>query len=367
MSQPYVLHGWQLSYFSGKTRAYLRYKNVPFVDHEVDAFTLLYRVPRKTGATVMPVVVTPEGEWLQDSKHIVDVVEQRFADKPVRPTTPRQRIAAELIELWADEFWIPTAMHYRWSYPENYALFESDAGKALLPHFPRFAQRRIAAYVAGTLRGYLPSVGVVPAQLATMERWTQAMLDALDRHFATLPYLFGSKPSIADFGLLGPLYAHLGRDPVPRRLLIEPRPQLRAWIERMNAPPPQEGRYLADDAIAATLQPLFDSIFRELWPMLIGIRDELRRALPALPPDRRRLPRMLGDIAMPMGAGTFRRGAMPYTLWMLQRIQDLYRALPAGERRAVQDWLAAQDAADALDLDIGVRLQRVGLHVRIAR
>ena len=76
---------------------------------------------------------------------------------------------------------------------------------------------------------------------------------------------------------------------------------------------------------------------------------------------------MVGDIAMPMGAGTFRRGAMPYTLWMLQRIQDLYRALPAGERRAVQDWLAAQDAADALDLDIGVRLQRVGLHVRIVR
>src|SRR3546814_2440529 len=75
-------------------------------------------------------------------------------------------------------------MHYRWSFPENYLLFEADAGNALLPGFPRFAKNRLAAYVASTLRGYLPSVVVVPAQFAMMERWTENMLDALDRHFA---------------------------------------------------------------------------------------------------------------------------------------------------------------------------------------
>src|SRR3546814_11453768 len=104
--------------------------------------------------------------------------------------------------MWADEWWIPAAMHYRWSFPENYLLFEADAGNALLPGFPRFAKDRLAAYVASTLRGYLPSVGVVPAQFAMMERWTENMLDALDRHFSLLPFLFGSTPSIADFALL---------------------------------------------------------------------------------------------------------------------------------------------------------------------
>src|SRR3546814_13148412 len=73
------------------------------------------RIPAKTGAMVMPVVVTPEGEWLQDTTHIVDVLEQRFPDAPVLPATPRQRIVAELLEMWADEWWIPAAMHYRWS------------------------------------------------------------------------------------------------------------------------------------------------------------------------------------------------------------------------------------------------------------
>ena len=32
------------------------------------------------------------------------------------------------------------------------------------------------------------------------------------------PYLLGGRPSIADFGFMAPLFAHLGRDPVPAAL-----------------------------------------------------------------------------------------------------------------------------------------------------
>ncbi|MBI2383130.1 MAG: glutathione S-transferase family protein [Gammaproteobacteria bacterium] len=363
--RPYVLHGWHLSYFSGKTRAYLRYKGVPFVDRDVDAYTLLWKVPRKTGATVMPVVVTPEGEWLQDSKHITDVLERRFPQSPVKPATPRQRIAAQLLEAWADEWWIPPAMHYRWSYPENYALFERDAGHALLPGFPWFLKKRLAAYVARKLRGYLPSVGVVPEQHALMERWTENTLDALERHFAALPYLFGTKPSVADFALLGPLYGHLGRDPMPKRELVGRRPHLKDWIARMNAPRPGSGEFLPGDTIPPTLRPLLDAVFKEFYPMVAAIRDELHRALPALPPGRRRLPRALGRIGFPMGDGTFRRQAMPYTLWMMQRVLDDYRSLDPGERASVDAWLAGLGAPAAMRFDIGVRLVRVGLSVAL--
>lgn len=366
-SKPYVMHGWHLSFFSGKTRAYLRYKGVPFVDHEVDAYTLMWKIPRKTGATVMPVVVTPEGEWLQDSKHIVDVLERRFPQKPVMPATPRQRIAAQLLEAWADEWWIPVAMHYRWVYPENYPLFESDGGNALLPGFPRFLKNRMVAYAANKMRGYLPSVGIVPEQYAVMERWTENMLDALERHFAAMPYLFGTQPSIADFALLGPMYGHLARDPMPKRELIAPRPHLKAWVERMNAAPSQPGAFLADDQIPDTLQPVFDAVFKEFYPMVVGIRDELRKALPTLPPERPRIPRVLGMIEFPMGDGRYRRAAMPYTLWMMQRIFDDYRGLDDGERASVDAWLQEQGAPDAMRLDIGVRLKRVGLHVAVER
>jgi glutathione S-transferase len=37
-------------------------------------------------------------------------------------------------------------------------------------------------------------------------------LDALSAHFEHYPYLAGWRPCIGDFGLLAPMYAHLGRD-----------------------------------------------------------------------------------------------------------------------------------------------------------
>lgn len=366
MTQPYVLHGWHLSYFSGKTRAYLRYKNIPFIDHPVDAYHLLWKIPRKTGATVMPVVVTPQGEWLQDTKQITDVLERRFTQHAILPPTPRQRVAALLLEAWADEWWIPVAMHYRWAYPENYTLFEKDAGGSLLPRFPRFVQKRIAAYIAGKLRGYLPSVGVVPAQHTVLERWTENILDVLERHFTLRPFLFGDKPSNADFALLGPLYGHLSRDPYPRRVLVETRPQLKAWVERMNSARAGSGEFLAHDQIDVTLDPLFQAIFHEFYPMLTGIRDQVRGFLPRLSAPRSRLPRALGEIEFPMGAGRYRRAAMPYTLWMLQRAQDAYRVLAPEGRAAVDAWTQSHAAPQALQLDLGFRLERSGLHVKLA-
>lgn len=366
MSKPYVMHGWHLSYFSGKTRAYLHYKRIPFVDQEVNALNLLWRIPKKTGAKVMPVVVTPEGEWLQDTTDICAELERRFPAHPVLPSTPRQKIAALLIEAWADEWWIPLAMQYRWIKPENYKLFEHDAGRALLPYFPAFAQKRLAAYVASTLRSYLPSVGVVPEQYVMQERWTVAMLDVLDRHFATLPFLFGSKPSVGDFGLIGPLYAHLGRDPWPKRELIAPRKHLAAWVQRMNTVQSGEGGFLPDDAIPETLAPVFASIFGEFYPMVFGIRDAVVKAVPKMKSPGSRLPRALGRVEFPMGDGRYGRAAMPYTLWMMQRVLASYGALPAAERASVDAWATALGAPEALRFDAGPKLQRVGLHVKLA-
>src|SRR3546814_4286617 len=71
--------------------------------------------------------------------------------------------------------------------------------------------------------------------------------------------------------------------------------------------------------------------------MLFGIRDELQRALPTLSPQRKRLPRSLGQIEFPMGPDRFRRDAMPYTLWMFQRVQDHCAQLDATSHAAVED------------------------------
>lgn len=362
MTKPYTLYAWHLSYFSGKTRCYLRYKGIPYVEKAIDLYTFSVRIKNNTGAPVMPVVVTPEGEWIQDTSVIIDRLEQRFPQAPVIPATPVQRFASYVMEMWGDEWWIPMAMHYRWSFPENYALFQREGGDALLPFFPRVLKNKAVAYAANAMRHHLPGVGVIREQFATLERWTEDMLDILDRHFATLPFLFGDKPSLGDFGLVGTMYGHLGRDPWPKQHLIAKRKHLRAWIDRMAEPAqPGSGAFLAGDRIPNSLTPVYQSIFREFLPMLKGCLLEVQRALPQLAPGKS-LPRGLGQVEFPMGQGRYRRAALPYLLWMAQRTLDVYRGMSSAEQAVVEEWLRSLGGEDLLTLEIP-RLRRVALRV----
>ena len=126
MKPPYTLYGWHLSYFTGKVRCYLLHKSIAFTDQPVNMFTLLSTIKRQTGAVVMPVLRTPKGAWVQDSSVIIDQLEAAHPQRPVIPTSPVPRFAAYLLEAWCDEWWVPIAMHTRWTYPENYALFERE-------------------------------------------------------------------------------------------------------------------------------------------------------------------------------------------------------------------------------------------------
>lgn len=361
MTQPYTHYAWHLSYFSGKSRSYLRYKNIPFVEKAIDFYTFSVRARKKTDAAVMPIVVTPEGEWLQDTSYIIDRLEQRFPEAPVIPATPVQRMASYLVEMWADEWWLVIAMYTRWCHPENYPLFLKDAGSGLLPYFPRFLQDRFGAKAANQMRGHLPALGIVPEQRELLDAWTRNALDLLDRHFATTPFLFGSKPSLGDFGLIGPLYAHLGRDPWSKRELIDPRKHVRAWVDRMNQPQPLSGSFLPNDQMPETLKPIFRDIFREFLPVLEETLRETRAAIPHCRPGRP-LQRGFGEIEFPMGNGRYRRAAMPYVLWMAQRMLDVYRGMNGAEQAAVRQWLGELGGERLLTLEIP-RLRRVGLRV----
>lgn len=362
MATQFTLYGWELSYFTGKTRSYLRYKGIPFVEQPVDALTLTVRIRRRTGAVVMPVVVTPEGEWLQDTSVIIDRLEERFPAQPVLPATPVQRFISCVLECWGDEFWIPFAMHTRWSHAENLALFEQDAGRGMLPGAPAFVQRAAAQWAVREMRNHLPGLGVVPAQAAVLDAWLKTTLDALDAHFREHDFLLGGRPTLGDFGLIGPLYAHLGRDPWSKRELIAPRRHLAAWIERMQRMQPRPaGELLAEDALPATLLPLLQALFREFTPQLEATLAAVQAALPALKPGAM-LPRGMGQASWPLGESTFTGARLPYVLWMVQRAQDEFRCMKPGEQQAVRAQLQVLGGERWLDMDIP-RLRRHGLRV----
>ena len=128
------------------------------------------------------------------------------------------------------------------------------------------------------------------------------MLEALEVHFGGHDYVLGGRPSLGDFGLLGPLYAHLYRDAMPGFFLRTHFPLVAEWVERTNGegalnarqygqklygldeagalvPRPANSfgaEWLAEDAVPETLAPLLDVFFREMWPVLRESIDRLR-------------------------------------------------------------------------------------------
>ncbi len=364
MRQTYTLYGWHLSYFTGKALCYLRYKQVDHVLKAVNLFTLTRTIKKKTGAAVMPVLKTPSGEWIQDTSEIIDYIESLHHMNPVTPNTPVQEFASMLLEAWGDEWWVPIAMHTRWNYPENFALFEQDAGKALLPWAPRFLQNKAAQRPAKMLRGMLPFVGIVPEQYNTMNEWTVHMLDALNRHFEQLPFLLGERPSLGDFGLVGTMYGHLGRDPWPKRELIEPRTHLNAWLERMKNPAVHADKLLlGNDEIPASLNPIFKSIFEEFIPMVAQV-GELATQYAQQNGLNQRLPRRIGEVTTTMGGKPFKRGALPYMIWMMQRALDCYAHMADSDKHDVRTWLKQHNAEHILRLNLP-RVERRALTVAV--
>ena len=53
-------------------------------------------------------------------------------------------------------------------------------------------------------------------------------------------YLLGDRPCLADFAMMGPLYAHLYRDPVPGKLVRTRAPLVGMWIEKVMGHPRAE-------------------------------------------------------------------------------------------------------------------------------
>jgi len=362
MRATYFLYSMQLSWYSAKVRPYLRFKGIPFEERNPTAWEYYVVIPRHCGHAVVPIVITPEGEWLQDSSVIIERLEERHPDKPVVPITPRQRFATYLLELWADEFWLSAGVHARWSFPENYPKWRDELSSTLAPGLPVFMQRAVPLALKRFMQQANRRLGATPEQIPHIERWMALHLDHLDRHFATMPYLFGTRPSLADFALAGPICGHLRYDDAAKRRLLQPRVHLLAWSDRMaSAKPDPAGEFLGGDAIPATVLPMLESVFQEMVPFLEAVADQVR--LMTHRPGAH-LPRFVGPVVIPLAGRAFSRLGIPYTLWMAQRVLDVLSSLPLDEADGVRRWVKSLGGEGFLQLRIP-RLNRVGVHAAL--
>lgn len=367
MTQGYTLYGSEVSYYSGKVRAYLRYKRIPFAEflNTPDAYRQVI-LPR-VGWPVIPVVVTPEDETLQDSSEIIDVLESRFPEAPVYPSTVKQRLAGLLLEVYGDEWLKIPAMHYRWN--RNYDFAIAEFGKMSAPGKSVEEQREAGLRISKPFAGALPFLGVTPKTEAAIEQSYEGLLGELDRHFAVYEFLFGTRPSIGDFGLIGPLYAHQYRDPASGELMKAIAPNVARWVERMMKPPyPKGGEFLARDEVPETVIPVLARMMREMMPVLVSTAHHLQKWAEGNPDAKAgaEVPRAIGTHVFSLGDAKENRAIFPFDLWMLQRPLDLIAGLEEDDKLRAADLLRQAGGETLMEFPAFPRLTRRNFKLALA-
>ncbi len=354
----YQLLGSEVSYYTGKVRAYLRFKGIDF--EEVNASKKVFKeiILPKTGVAFIPVLITPENQAIQDTTEIIDFLETRFPEASVYPEAPLQRLTALLFELYGDEWLKIPAMYYRWWFKEeNYEFIISEFGKGAVPDVSAAEQRQTGEKIAGYFGGSLPVLGITEKNHQQIESWYEDFLDLFSRHLEQTDFLLGSRPSIGDFGLMGPLYAHLYRDPYPGKLMKQRAPLVALWVERMNDPQPPTGDFLPDDRVPETLFPILKMIFKEHFPVLQGTVTEVGKWVKENPGQE--LPRAVGQHQFTIGGVSESRLIFPFDQWMLQRPLDHYNSLPTPVKETTDQWLKTLGGYEGMQTSLPASLKRV--------
>lgn len=364
MSSPntptYTLYGGDISYYTGKARAYLTYKDIPFEEQAATREVYKNVIMPTVGWPVIPVVVTPEGDTLQDTSDIIDELETRFPTPSIYPTTPQQRVVALLMEVYGDEWLKLPAMHYRWNHNTEWII--GEFGRLSAPHLDAAGQREVGEKTCKPFRGSLPMLGVTEQTFAAVEASYEALLQDLDAHFASHDFLLGTRPSIGDFGLFGPLYAHQYRDPASGALMARIAPNVVAWVKRLLQPTPLSGDFLPDDKVPATLLPVLARMMREQLPVI----TDTMRALgewAASNPTETEVPRGIGTHEFTLEAGLpteacERRAIQPFVQWMWQRPYDAFHSLSDPDQAVVEKLLSQAEGGSAFRQAPAVRVAR---------
>ena len=225
----YRLFSVEHSIFSAKVRSYLRFKQDQadlgpgFEDILATPELINGLLAKRSGSPSLPQMETPDGEWIQDSSEIIDYCEKLHTKTTAVPVTPRQRLAAYLVELLADEWLVVPACWERWYYsrpsqqPNHLAFNAQQWGSFLNPEGSgaargtagaRFFERVFGINdTENELKGPYAGLIQLGCNQDTQAAWQNLLdqlLQNLETHLQSHDYLLGGRPSLADFQFTWP-------------------------------------------------------------------------------------------------------------------------------------------------------------------
>lgn len=388
-----VLYAMRSSLYSAKARSYLIKQRIAYIERPPGDPRFPAEVVPQIGRWIIPVLQTADGELIQDTCDIIEYFDAEMPpERSAKPPAGLQNIVTRVLEMFGSEGLMRPALHYRWNFDGlNMPFVGEDFGRGLMlaggssdrsstfdfgPDLVESddaaARAKISEFAADRMRALTLDFGVNPETIPEIERSYHEFLALLSAHLETTPYLLGGRPTLGDFGLIAPLYAHLSRDPEPSLIMKREAWPVWRWVERMNSPVIDSGEYgdvplelFPDDTIPATLIALLEYIGREFAAEMkahVGFIDDWLEENEQIAEGDvvggKPYKRSLGLVTWNWHGYEITTNAIPYRLVHLQRIQAAFDAADPAAQDAARELLGDAELGGLLELKARRRVVR---------
>lgn len=312
MANIYRIFGAELSPYSVKVRSYFRYKGIPhkWIVRNPDSQAEYQKYAR---LPIVPLVVTPRDEGIQDSTPIIERLESLYPQPTIHPSDQVSAFVSVLLEEFGDEWGNKWMFHYRWARDVDQL---SSAGRIARMMMPAADENQLSAAIAQVRERMVGRVWFVGSNAQTapqIEDSFSETLGILETHLASRAYLFGARPGFGDFGIWGQLY-NTWTDPTPGAIIEARAPNVLAWIHRMLWPR-AEGEFETWASLEPTLTPLLErQVGRLFMPWTIANEAAIAAGRE--------------DFSVELAGRTWTQKPQKYHAKSLAALREKYAALP---------------------------------------
>jgi glutathione S-transferase len=320
MNERYRLIGSTASPYAIKLRALMRYRRIPF--DWVIMTKALRQQTEHLRPNLIPVLQYPDGSFRGETTTLAYDLEARHRDRSVIPDDKAIAFVCDLLEDLADEWAVKPLFFYRWWDPQDQAYVSrwageewstSDAEAGSAEEVEQFRRRQISR---------MPILGATAENKPLLEESYRRILAALEPHVGMTKYLFGSRPSLADFAWFGQL-SEMATDPTPMRIMRETAPFTDHWIRRLDDASGVDGAWYSREQALSGMSGALLGIAGELYlPFLVANAEAFAKGVERL---------QINVWGLPYALSPFK-----YQVKCLQLLREKFAALEAEPQAALR-------------------------------
>ena len=233
-------------------------------------------ITKLVGQSIIPVILTPDEQVMQDSTPILQYFEAAYPEKSTVPEDNRLGFIMWLLEEFSDEYMPRIHMHTRWGNDQNNRTMGHRIARGFTFGNPSMTSQNMGPVISQRQEGFSKHLGLGNEDIKpNMDKQILDLLAILEEHFKHHQFLLGFKPSMADFALYGPLKIHLFNDPQSNEIMELNGPRTCRWLDsimdlgdtRGCAGQTEFGDWInLDDGIPETLQSLLSFVSKTYIP-----------------------------------------------------------------------------------------------------